>query len=61
MELEHLDATLLHFQREVVVILLRFVNPDDIVKEKIMAVAGGQPLVGQRRPADHDGPQFADF
>ena len=32
-EFKHLDAALLHLQREIVVVLLGFVNPDDVVEE----------------------------
>jgi starvation-inducible outer membrane lipoprotein len=47
MEFEYLDAALLHLQGKVVVILLGFVNPDDIVEKQIVTVAGSQPLMSQ--------------
>jgi hypothetical protein len=45
MEFEHLDAALFHLQGKVVVVLLGFMNPDDIVEEQIVAVAGSQTLM----------------
>ena len=33
MQFQHFDAALLHLQREIVVILLRFMNPDDVVEQ----------------------------
>ena len=60
-QLEHLDAALLHLEHEIVVILLCFVDPDHIVEQQIVAIAGRQALMGERWPADHDGPQLADL
>ena len=60
-QVQHLDPALLHLQHEVVVVLLRLVHPDDVVEQKVVAVAGSEALVRQRRPANQDGPQLADF
>ena len=46
---------------EIVVVLLGLVHPDHVVKEQIVAVAWGEPLMRQDGPADHHRPQFADF
>ena len=32
---------------------------EQIVEQKVMAVAGGQPLMRERGPADHDGAELA--
>ena len=60
-EIEHLDAALLHLQHEVVMVLLRLMDPDHVVEEQVVAVARRQPLMREARAADHDGPQLADF
>ena len=60
-QLEHLDAALLHLQHEVVVILLRLVHPDHVVEQQVVAIAGRQALMGERWPADHHGSQLADL
>jgi hypothetical protein len=36
-------------------------DPDDIVEQQIVAIAGRQALMRKPRPADHDGPEFADL
>jgi hypothetical protein len=43
------------------VILLRLVDPDDIVEQEIVTVSGREPPMGKRGPADHHGPQLADL
>ena len=60
-EIQHLDAALLHLQHEVVVVLLRLVHPDDVVEEQIVAVSWRQPLMRAPGRADHDRPQLAHF
>ena len=52
---------LAHLQHEIVMILLRFVHPEDIVEEQISGVARGQTLMGKPGPADQHRPQLADF
>jgi len=38
-QLQNLDPALLHFEGEVVVVLLRLLHPDDIVKQQIVTIA----------------------
>ena len=52
-QLQHLDAALLHLQHEVVVVLLRLLHPDHVVEQQVVAVAGRQALVREPGPADH--------
>ena len=61
MQLEHLDAALLHLEHEVEVVLAGLLHPDDVVEQQVVGIAGSKPLVGQARPADHDGAKLADF
>ena len=60
-EIEHLDAPFLHLRHEVVMVLARLVNPDDVVEQQIVAVAGGEPLMGAARRADHHRLQLSDL
>src|SRR5262249_5997109 len=56
MQLEYLDATLLHLEHEIVVILLGLVHPEDIIEQKVAAIAGREPLMRQSWPTHHNGP-----
>src|SRR6185369_12096580 len=47
--------------REVIVVLLGFLYPYDVIEQEAMAVARSQPLMSERWLADHDGAQLADF
>jgi hypothetical protein len=47
LEFQDLNTPLLHFEYEVVVVILCFVNPQHIVEKEIAAVPGGEPLMGQ--------------
>ena len=60
-QLEHFDTTLLHLQHEVVVVLLRLVHPQHVVEQKILAVAGREPLVREPGPTHHHRAQLANF
>ena len=60
-KLQDLHSALLHLEDEVVVVLPRFLDPDHVVEEQVVAVARGQALVGEAGPADHDGPELADL
>ena len=61
MQLENLGAAALQFQHEIVVILLCFLHPEDVVEQKRVAIARSQPLMREARPTDHDGSEFSDF
>jgi hypothetical protein len=41
------------------VILLSFLDPNHIVKEQVVAIAGRQPLVGKTRTTDNHGSEFS--
>jgi hypothetical protein len=60
-EIEHLDTPFLHLRHKVVVVLARLVNPYDIVEQQIVAVAGGEALMGPARWADHHRLQLSDL
>ena len=60
-QLQHLDTALPHFQHEVVVVLLGFLHPEDVVEQQIRAVARRQPLMRKPGPADEHGPERSDF
>src|SRR5215472_1191010 len=60
-KIEHLDSALLHLGDEVVVVLARLMDPDDVVEEEIVAVARRQPLMRAAGRADHHGLQLADL
>jgi hypothetical protein len=36
-------------------------DPDHIVEQQLVAVAGREPLMGERRAADHDRAQLPNF
>ena len=46
-QLEHLDPVLGHLGHEVDVVTPRLVDPDHVVEEQLVAVVGGEPLVGE--------------
>ena len=48
MQVQHLDAALLHLQHEVVMILLRLVHPDHVVEQERMTIGGSETLMGKR-------------
>ena len=50
---QHIDAALAHLGDEVEMVTLGLVDPDHVVEEQFIAVAGGQSLVRQSRGADH--------
>jgi hypothetical protein len=51
----------LHLEDEVVVVLLCFLHPKNIVEQQVMAIAGRQSVMRKARPAHHDGLQLAHF
>src|SRR5262249_46782276 len=61
MQLEHLDAALLHFEDEIVMVLLSLVDPEDVIEQKVAAIAGRQPLMRHPGPAHHNRSQFSNF
>ena len=61
MQFQHLDAAGLHLADHVGMILLSLFNPDHVVKQQVMAIGGGQPLVCQAGMANHHRAQFAAF
>ena len=60
-QIQDLDAALAHLQHEVVVVLLGLVDPDHVVEQQLVAVAGREPLVREAGTADHHGPELADL
>ena len=60
-QFEHFHVAFAHLQHEVVVILLRLVDPEDIVEQQGGGVARGEPLVSQPGTAHHHRAQLADF
>jgi hypothetical protein len=61
LQLKHFYSALAHFEGEIVVVLPRLMDPDDIVIEQIPTIAGRQPLVGQRRRANQNCPQLPNL
>ncbi len=61
MQLQHFDVALLHLQHEVVVVLLRFVHPQHVVEQQVLAVARRQALMREPGPAHHHRSQLANF
>ena len=39
-QIQHLDAALLHLQHEIVVVLLGLVDPDHVVEQQVVALPG---------------------
>jgi hypothetical protein len=60
-QVNNLDPALLHFEYEIVVVLLCFLHPHDVVKEQVMAIAGRQPLMSETGTADHNRPELSDL
>ena len=56
-----LDAAVLHLQHEVGVVRARLLHPDHVVEQEVVAVAGRQPLVGERRARHHHLAELADL
>jgi hypothetical protein len=42
-------------------VLLRFMDPDHVVIEKIVTIGRREPLMREARPADHHNAKLADF
>ena len=52
---------MLHFQHKVIVILLCFMNPYDVIEQQIVTIARRQALMGEARLAHHDDVQLTYF
>src|SRR5215468_9055603 len=61
MQFDDLDAALAHLAHEVEVVTPGVLHPYHVIKQQVVAVAGGQALMSQARGADQDLPQLADF
>ena len=59
--LDHVDAAVAHLLDEVEVIALGVLDPEHVVEQQRVAVAGRQPLVRPPRRADHHLAQLADL
>ena len=60
-EQEHLDAARPHLGDELVVLVLRPLDPQDVVEQQVVVVRRRQPLEAQVRAVDHDLAQLADL
>ena len=58
---EDLDAAVAHEMHEGVVLLLRPVDPDDVVEEQVLGVGWGEAAMLQARAVDHDLAQATDL
>ena len=59
--LDDLDAAVAHLGDEVEMVALGVLDPEHVVEQKVVAIAGRQPLVRAARRADHHEPELADF
>ncbi|KXU18753.1 hypothetical protein WM41_0602 [Corynebacterium simulans] len=57
--MQHLDAALFHAGDELIVVALRFLDPQDVVEKQLLAVVWSEPLVCQAGAADHYLAEFA--
>src|SRR4029450_5616088 len=60
-EQEDLDAALTHLVDEPVVLVLRALDPQDVVEQQLVMVRGGQSLEAEPRPVDHALAELAHF
>ena len=60
-EQQHLDAALAHHVDERVELLPRAAHPDDVVEQQLVAVRGGQSLVGEVGAVDDHAAERADL
>jgi hypothetical protein len=58
---EHVNAARSHFQHKVGMVALGHLDPQHIVKQQVVFVAGGKALVGQTRRAHHHLAQRTHF
>ncbi len=58
---EDLDAALAHPGDELVVLVLRALDPQHVVEQQVVVVGRGQPLEAQLRPVDHHLAQPSDL
>ena len=61
LEQEHLDAALAHPGDELVVLVLRALDPQHVVEQQVVVVGRGQPLQAELRPVDHHLAQPSDL
>ena len=55
------DIPVLHPEHEIGVVGARLLHPDHVVEEKVVAVAGRQPRMGERGPRHHHFLELADL
>ena len=60
-QLEHVDVPLAHEVDEDLVVALRLGDVQDVVEEQVVAVRGGQVVVGAPRAAHHDSSELANL
>ena len=58
---EDLDAALAHPRHELVVLVLRALDPQHVVEQQVVVVGGRQPLQAELRAVDHHLSQAADL
>ena len=61
LEQEDLDAALPHPRDELVVLVLRALDPQHVVEEQVVVVGRRQPLEAELRAVDHHLPQSSDL
>jgi hypothetical protein len=61
LEDQNLDAVLTHQVYEGVVLLPGAPHPDHVVEQKLVAIRGGEALVGDVRPVDDHGLERSDL
>ena len=59
LEQEHLDTTLAHPRHELVVLVLRALDPQHVVEQQVVVVRRGQPLQAELGPVHHHLPEPA--
>ena len=52
-DVQHLHALVAHQLGKYIVILLRLLHPKDVIKQQLLAIAGGQTPMRQPRPANN--------
>src|SRR5262249_24927287 len=61
MKLKHLNASLLHLQDEVIMVLLRFLDPDDVIEKQVLAISRCESLMRQTWVAHHNRAELSDL
>ena len=61
LEQEDLDAALAHPRHELVVLVLRALDPQHVVEQQVVVVGRRQPLQAELRAVDHHLAQLADL